>query len=94
MPTYDYECSVCQGRFELFTGVHDSAARVCPKCGKKKAKRLIGAGAGFIFKGSGFYVTDSKAAPPAESKPAATPDTPTKTKSPDPASGKPRKKAE
>lgn len=78
MPTYDYECPVCKHRFEHFATIHDTAAKACPRCGKKRAKRLIGAGAGFIFKGSGFYVTDSrrssdgKAAPaPADSKPAA-----------------------
>ena len=61
MPTYDYECQACGHRFEYFSRLHDTAARACPKCGKKKAKRMIGAGAGFIFKGSGFYVTDSRA---------------------------------
>jgi putative FmdB family regulatory protein len=60
MPTYDYECQACGHRFEYFSRLHDTAARACPKCGKKKAKRMIGAGAGFIFKGSGFYVTDSR----------------------------------
>lgn len=60
MPTYDYECPVCKHRFELFSKVDDMASKACPRCGKKRAKRLIGAGAGFIFKGSGFYVTDSR----------------------------------
>ena len=75
MPTYDYECQACGHRFEHFSRLHDTAARACPKCGKKKAKRMIGAGAGFIFKGSGFYVTDSRplsggngSAPKSESK--------------------------
>ena len=60
MPTYDYECQSCRHRFEHFGKTHDTGLRICPKCHKKKAKRLIGAGAGFIFKGSGFYVTDSR----------------------------------
>jgi len=60
MPTYDYECPACSHRFEHFSRLHDVAPRQCPRCGKKKAKRLIGAGAGFIFKGSGFYTTDSR----------------------------------
>ena len=80
MPTYDYECQACGHRFEHFAKLHDISIRTCPKCGKKKAKRQIGAGAGFIFKGSGFYVTDSRApradgdaAPKTESKPEAKP---------------------
>ena len=60
MPTYDYECQNCHNKFELFTRIHDTASKACPRCGKKRAKRLIGAGAGFIFKGGGFYVTDSR----------------------------------
>ena len=68
MPTYDYECASCRDRFEVFTSVHDDAPKPCPRCGKKKSKRLIGAGAGAIFRGSGFYVTDSRSTPPA-SKP-------------------------
>lgn len=79
MPTYDYECQACGHRFEHFAKLHDTSIRACPACGKKKAKRQIGAGSGFIFKGSGFYVTDSRkpssggdAAPKPESKPAVT----------------------
>ncbi|HZL72806.1 MAG TPA: zinc ribbon domain-containing protein [Planctomycetota bacterium] len=60
MPTYDYECQSCGHRFEHFGRLHETGLRPCPNCHKKKAKRLIGAGAGFIFKGSGFYVTDSR----------------------------------
>jgi putative FmdB family regulatory protein len=58
MPTYDYVCDACQYRFELFQGIKDSVKRKCPKCAKPKLRRLIGGGAGFLFKGSGFYVTD------------------------------------
>jgi putative FmdB family regulatory protein len=60
MPTYDYSCTACRHRFERFESMGDDGAKVCPKCGKKKAKRMIGTGAGLIFKGSGFYVTDYK----------------------------------
>jgi putative FmdB family regulatory protein len=60
MPTYDYECQSCGHRFEHFGKIHEMGLRACPNCHKKKAKRMIGAGSGFIFKGSGFYVTDSK----------------------------------
>jgi putative FmdB family regulatory protein len=60
MPTYDYSCSACGHRFERFEGINDDAPKACPKCGKKKAKRLMGTGAGLIFKGAGFYTTDYK----------------------------------
>lgn len=58
MPTYDYACDACQYTFELFQGIKDPVRRKCPKCGKQKLRRLIGTGGGFLFKGSGFYVTD------------------------------------
>ena len=57
MPTYDYECEKCGHRFELFQSMNDEPKKRCPKC-KGKVRRLIGTGAGMIFKGSGFYVTD------------------------------------
>ncbi|HXG60146.1 MAG TPA: FmdB family zinc ribbon protein [Planctomycetota bacterium] len=60
MPTYDYECGGCRHTFEVFEGLHAQGLRECPKCGKKQARRLIGIGAGLVFKGSGFYVTDYK----------------------------------
>jgi putative FmdB family regulatory protein len=78
MPTYDYECQECNHRFEQFQRITEDPVRVCPSCGKRKVRRLISTGAGLIFKGSGFYVTDSKssgaAAAPAktDAKPAAT----------------------
>ena len=58
MPTYDYVCDSCQFAFELFQGINDTVKRKCPECGKPKLRRLIGAGAGILFKGSGFYSTD------------------------------------
>lgn len=65
MPTYEYECSKCKKTFEAFQSMKDEAFKTCPKekCrmktwGKGKVKRLLGAGAGLIFKGSGFYITD------------------------------------
>ena len=59
MPTYDYECLECGGRFERFESMSVKPAGKCPECGGD-ARRLIGAGAGVIFKGSGFYATDYK----------------------------------
>lgn len=65
MPTYDYECSRCKKGFEAFQSMKDDTFKTCPKdkCqmktwGKGAVKRLIGTGAGLIFKGSGFYITD------------------------------------
>jgi putative FmdB family regulatory protein len=75
MPTYEYECDACGHTFEEFQSMSDAALRKCPKCKKMKLQRLIGSGAGIIFKGSGFYETDYKRAaqpkPAAESAPAA-----------------------
>jgi putative FmdB family regulatory protein len=59
MPTYDYECKSCGASFEIFQSMSDEPVSVCPDCGGA-VRRLIGGGAGIIFKGSGFYVTDNK----------------------------------
>lgn len=59
MPTYDYICFSCGNKFELFQSMTEKHLSSCPECGGK-VKRLIGAGAGPIFKGSGFYQTDYK----------------------------------
>ena len=65
MPTYQYHCTKCEHEFEFFQSMTDEPLKVCPKelCaqkrwGKGRVKKLIGAGAGLIFKGSGFYITD------------------------------------
>ncbi len=60
MPTYDYVCGKCGHRFELFQRITEKPVKKCPRCGASAAKRLIGAGAGLIFRGSGFYCTDYK----------------------------------
>ncbi|MFM7292297.1 MAG: FmdB family zinc ribbon protein [Planctomycetia bacterium] len=58
MPTYDYVCDGCGHAFELFQSMTDGVKKTCPECGKKKLRRLIGAGGAIVFKGSGFYKTD------------------------------------
>lgn len=58
MPTYDYICNACGHELEEFQSMSAKPLRKCPDCGKLKLKRLIGTGAGIIFKGSGFYETD------------------------------------
>ncbi|MCL5268720.1 MAG: zinc ribbon domain-containing protein [Bacteroidetes bacterium] len=59
MPTYEYKCDKCGYVFEEFQSMNEKPLSVCPKC-NGKVHRLIGAGAGLIFKGSGFYLTDYK----------------------------------
>jgi putative FmdB family regulatory protein len=95
MPTYEYHCEKCKKDFEFFQSMKDNPVAICPKelCrqktwGKGKVKRLLGTGAGLIFKGSGFYITDyrsegykqaakndttSAASKPADSKPESAP---------------------
>ena len=58
MPTYEYKCSACGHAFERFQSMTAEPVKRCPECGKAKVKRLISTGAGLIFKGSGFYITD------------------------------------
>jgi len=58
MPTYEYRCTNCQHRFELFQSMSEPVKRKCPECGKNALERLIGTGAAVLFKGSGFFQTD------------------------------------
>lgn len=89
MPTYDYKCQACGHTFEKFQSITAPAVRKCPKCGKLKVKRLIGAGAGIIFRGNGFHQTDYRS----ESyKKAAEKDKPPGEKSSDKSSDKPESK--
>lgn len=60
MPTYEYACPKCGHQFETFQSMKDEPLKECPKCHRKSLKRLLGTGAGLIFKGSGFYITDYK----------------------------------
>ncbi len=59
MPTYEYECEKCGHKFDLFQSMKDEPINDCPKC-KGHVVRLMGAGGGIIFKGSGFYENDYK----------------------------------
>lgn len=61
MPTYEYECKSCGHTFEKFQSITARPVRACPRCGGE-VTRLIGAGSGLIFKGSGFYETDYRSA--------------------------------
>src|SRR5438477_2365945 len=104
MPTYEYSCQKCGQNFEAFQSMRDEPFLECPKelCrlpkwGHGKVKRLLGTGAGLIFKGSGFYTTDyrsdsykeaAKKESPSKKKPK------TETKAGKPAAAKPEKKSE
>ncbi len=85
MPTYEYACRACDEVIEVVQSMRDAPLVLCPKCGESGLKRLIGRGAGIIFKGTGFYETDYKRAPapkeggetkPAKAEPAAAPSSP------------------
>lgn len=82
MPTYDYRCSHCEHEFEKFQSITANPLKKCPECKKMKLQRLIGAGAGVIFKGAGFYETDyrSKSYTDAKSKAETKPKETTKKK--------------
>jgi putative FmdB family regulatory protein len=99
MPTYEYECAKCHKGFEIFQSMKDDALTTCPKdrCrqktwGKGRVKRKLGVGAGFIFKGSGFYITDYRSegyksgakndAPKAAGESSGKSETSTKTETP------------
>jgi putative FmdB family regulatory protein len=62
MPTYEYQCRSCRRRFDAFQSITASPLTRCPHC-RKKVDRLISAGAGFLFKGAGFYTTDYRSKP-------------------------------
>lgn len=76
MPTYTYECKKCGTQMELFHSMSATPKVQCEECGSRSVQKLLGTGAGIIFKGSGFYETDYKskkgdAKPAKESKPAS-----------------------
>lgn len=83
MPTYEYVCTKCDHEMEAFQSMKDEPLKKCPACKKSGLKRKVGGGAGLIFKGSGFYITDykkkagpkseggDKSSSKSESKPAA-----------------------
>ena len=87
MPTYTYQCAHCAHQFDQLQQFSEEPLRQCPACDNAALKRKIGAGAGLVFKGSGFYITDyarKGAAPKAESGSADKPaKTGTETKSKD-----------
>lgn len=102
MPTYDYVCDACDHAFEEFQMMSAKVLKKCPECAKLKLRRLIGTGAGVIFKGGGFYETDyrsdayqkdAKADKPSESKPDSAKKGGDATSSPAAKADKPAKKS-
>lgn len=72
MPTYGYECTQCGHSFDFFQKMSDEPLNKCPKC-NNKVRRLIGSGAGIIFKGAGFYATDYRKKTASSTKPTPCP---------------------
>ena len=68
MPTYEYVCTKCGHAMEAFQSMKDAPLKKCPACAKAGLKRKVGGGAGLIFKGSGFYITDYKKKSPGKSE--------------------------
>ncbi|MBI4364171.1 MAG: zinc ribbon domain-containing protein [Candidatus Latescibacteria bacterium] len=89
MPTYEYDCERCGHRFEVFQSMTERPRKRCPKC-RGKLRRLLGGGAGMIFKGSGFYTTDYRSKSYKEQKRKESGETPKKK---DEAKGAPPKPA-
>jgi putative FmdB family regulatory protein len=73
MPSYDYVCDQCGHQFEEFQAMSADPLKDCPACNTSSLRRLIGGGLGVIFKGSGFYVNDSKKSSGAAKKSSSTP---------------------
>ena len=78
MPTSEYVCAKCGHAMEAFQSMNAAVLRQCPACKRRALKRQVGGGAGLIFKGTGFYITDYKKKPaekkePGEAKPSSKP---------------------
>lgn len=82
MPTYQYLCDACGHEFEEFQSMTEDAIDVCPKC-QSKPRRLISGGAGLLFKGSGFYITDYRSAKYKADKSKDSPSAPSSSSSSD-----------
>lgn len=84
MPTYDYKCTLCGHILEEFQPMSAAPLVRCPQCGKDGLKRVFSTGAGMIFKGQGFYLTDYKKSGDTGAPTAKKKEPPAKTESPAP----------
>jgi putative FmdB family regulatory protein len=91
MPTYEYECEKCGHRFELFQSMKEPPKRRCPRC-RGRVRRLLGTGAGIVFKGSGFYTTDYRSESYKSDKKKESGDSPKAKPEPKPAPAEEKKK--
>jgi len=80
MPTYEYRCENCGNEIEVMQSMKDAPLTKCPKCGKETLKKMVSGGAGLIFKGSGFYLTDYKNKKTSEASAPKKSETKTETK--------------
>ena len=90
MPNYDYVCQSCNHEFEVFQQMTAAPLKKCPECGGP-VKRKIGTGAGLIFKGSGFYITDYKKNKTSASPQSATPQSASPQSAPPQSASSPKK---
>lgn len=81
MPTYEYRCGNCGNELEVMQSIKDAPLTKCPKCGKETLKKMVSGGAGLIFKGSGFYLTDYKKSSSSEASTSKKSETKTESKS-------------
>jgi putative FmdB family regulatory protein len=91
VPTYQYACTACGHRFDAVQSFSDSALSECPECGGK-LRKLFGS-VGVVFKGSGFYRTDSRNGSTASSPAASSSETKSESKSETKSESKPAAKA-
>ncbi len=80
MPTYEYRCENCENEIEVMQSMKDAPLTKCDKCGKETLKKMVSGGAGLIFKGSGFYLTDYKNKNTSEASTSKKSETKTETK--------------
>ena len=94
MPIYEYLCKNCGHELEELQSIKELPLVKCPKCGKNTLAKLIGGGAGLVFKGSGFYLTDyKKTSASSKSKSDSSTKNETKTKAETKPASRPENKA-